>query len=260
VADRGVALVTGASSGIGEQFARLLADAGRDLVVVARRQAALQALADELTSTNKVAVEVLVADLGTADGVEAVCRRIEAEPAVETVVNNAGFGAYGDFVDQDPDLVAELLAVDVVAVTRLSRAALGVFVPRGRGELLNVSSTAGFVPGPHGAAYHAAKAYVTSLTEAIHEEVRGRGVKVTALCPGVTPTGFQERAKVTAVGSLPRAAVTSARSVARAGLDALARNQAICVPGWANQIARLGSQVAPRPVVRRLSGQVLRRL
>lgn len=133
-------------------------------------------------------------------------------------------------------------------------------VPRRRGALLNVSSTAGFVPGPHSALYHAAKAFVTSLSEALHEEGLPHGVRVTALCPGYTPTGFQERANIGKGRSpMPSFAVTDARAVAACGLAALKRNQAVCIPGAANRLAQVGSQLAPRSVVRRMSGKVLQR-
>jgi len=258
MADRPVALVTGASSGIGERFARLLAADGHDLVVVARRRPALEVLAKELAEAHGTEVEVLAADLATEEGVAAVEARLGAGP-VETVVNNAGFGWYGTYWEQPLEVVTEMVALNVAAVARLSRAALAPMVARRRGGLLNVSSTASFVPGPRGALYHATKAFVTSLSEALHEEARPHGVRVTALCPGFTPTGFQERARVR-TSRVPGFAVTNAERVARAGLAALARNQALCVPGAANVAAMVGSQLAPRSVVRRMSGRVLESL
>lgn len=260
MSERPVALVTGASSGIGEHLARLLAAAGHDLVVVARNRQALERLALEVQSADGATVEVVPADLATADGVAAVAGRIGDGAPLDVVVNNAGFGWFGDMADQPADMVADMVAVDVAAVAELSRAAVAAMVPRRRGGLLNVSSTAGFVPGPHAALYHAAKAFVTSLSEALHEEVRAHGVRVTALCPGFTPTGFQQRAGVgDATMPVPGFAVTDARSVAAAGLAALARNEAVCVPGAANRLSQLGVRLAPRSVVRRMSGRVLAR-
>lgn len=260
MSDRPVALVTGASSGIGEHLARQLAADGHDLVVVARNRQALERLALELQDAHRATVEVLAADLGTAEGVAAVASRVTDGDPLDVVVNNAGFGWFGDMAEQPPTVVESLVAVNVSAVAQLSRAAVASMVPRRHGGLLNVSSTAGFVPGPHSALYHAAKAFVTSLSEALHEEALPHGVRVTVLCPGYTPTGFQERANIgNGRSPMPSFAVTDARSVASSGLAALARNQAVCVPGTANRLAQVGSQLAPRSVVRRMSGKVLQR-
>lgn len=259
MSQRPTALVTGASSGIGEQLARLLS-ADHDLVLVARNQQALERLAHELESAQGASVEVLPADLATTGGVDAVVGRVADGAPLDMVVNNAGFGWFGNLVDQDPEAVAAMVAVDVTAVALLSRAALQGMVARRRGSLLNVSSTASFVPGPHAAVYHAAKAFVTSLTEALHEEVRPHGVHVTALCPGFTPTGFQQRAGVVDGSSpVPAFVVTDARTVAVAGLAAAARNDAVCVPGAFNRLGQVGTHLAPRSVVRRISGRVLAR-
>jgi len=259
MSDRPVALVTGASSGIGWQLARQLAGRGHDLVVVARREGLLQQLAGEVGSEHGTAVEVLPADLQTDRGITTVVDRVVEGSPLAVVVNNAGFGWYGPMVEQGPSAVTSMLSVNVAAVAAISRAALASMVPRRQGGLLNVSSTAGFVPGPRSALYHATKAFVTALTEALHEESRPYGVHVTALCPGFTPTGFQDRAGVD-TRHIPGFALTDAASVAEAGLAALARNQVLCTPGLANWLARLGSQLAPRTVVRRMSGQVLRRM
>lgn len=260
MSDRPVALVTGASSGIGEHLARQLASAGHDLVLVARNRQALERLARDLQAAHGTTVEILPADLAVADGVASAVARIADGDPLDVVVNNAGFGWFGDMVDQPPAVVESLVAVDVAAVAHLSRAAVASMVPRRRGGLLNVSSTAGFVPGPHSALYHAAKAFVTSLSEALHEEALPYGVRVTALCPGYTPTGFQERANIGDRRSpMPSFAVTDASMVAASGLVALARNQAVCIPGAANRLAQVASHLVPRSVVRRMSGKVLER-
>src|SRR6188768_1012809 len=181
------ALVTGASSGIGEVLAGTLADAGVSTVTVARRADRLESLADRHPG-----VEVLVADLASDVGQAAVVARITDEQRpIELVVNNAGFGTSGDFHELDPDRLAEEIEVNVAALTRLSHAALSTMVPRGKGWLLNVSSFASFQPAPHLAVYAATKAYVTSLSESLHQETRASGVVVTALCPGLIKTEFQ---------------------------------------------------------------------
>ena len=165
------ALVTGASSGIGEELTRQLTAAGVPVVVVARREDRLLALADELPG-----VEVLVADLNGRRGQDAVCARIgDVDRPIDLVVNNAGFGTSGPFHETDPDRLDEEVGLNVGALTRLSHAALATMVPRRRGWLLNVASVAAYQPGPHLAVYAATKAYVLSLSESLHEEVKGDG-------------------------------------------------------------------------------------
>ncbi len=180
------ALITGASSGIGEAMARELAGAGVATVIVARREDRLRVIAEAFD-----AVEVLVADLLTAKGQRAVAKRIgSSSKPIELVVNNAGFGTNGVFAELDVDRLSDEVELNVAALTRLSHAALAAMMPRGRGWLLNVSSVASFQPAPKLAVYAATKAYVTSLTESLHEEARGTGVHVTAVCPGLTRTEF----------------------------------------------------------------------
>ena len=182
------ALVTGASSGIGEETTRQLAAAGVPVVAVARRADRLEALAAELGT-----VEVLVADLGERDGQARVARRIaDPDRPLDLVVNNAGFGTSGAFASQDVDRLSAEIALNVDALTRLTHAALEVMVPRRRGWVLNVSSFASFQPAPRLAVYAATKAYVTSLGESLYEEVKGAGVVVSTLCPGLVRTEFQQ--------------------------------------------------------------------
>ena len=259
MAVRPTALVTGASSGIGEHLARQLAANGHDLVLVARRRDPLERLRDEVAKEYGTESEVLIADLQDRVGLDAVRTRIGEGDPLAVVVNNAGFGHYGSFVEQPLEELVDMVRLDVLAVMVLSRAALGSMVPVRSGKLLNVSSTAGFVPGPFGAVYHGSKAFVTSLTESLHEEVKPSGVHVTALCPGFTPTGFQARADV-GLGGVPSWMVTDAASVAAEGLAALERNDALCVPGLVNKVAAVGTRLGPRSVVRKISGRVLKQL
>jgi len=249
------ALVTGASSGIGEAMVRILGAAGIPQVVVARRTDRLAELAAQYAD-----VEVLTADLATADGVDAVAQRIldESRP-VDLVVNNAGFGTSGAFHTLDPARLSEEVSLNVQALTQLSHAALAVMVPRGRGHLLNVSSVVSFQPGPKLAVYAATKAYVTSLTESLHEEMRGAGVKVTALCPGLTRTEFQSvSSSEDYATSYPAFAWMSAEDVAQAGLRAVARGRALEVPGVMYKGMAWAAGVTPRGVTRRLSSLVRR--
>ena len=246
------ALVTGASSGLGEEFARQLAQRGSDLVLVARRRERLEALADHLRAVGR-RVEVLVADLATEAGRQPVEDRLADTAApIDLLVNNAGFGAYGDVADLSAARQLAMVEVNVVALTRLARAALPGLVGRGRGGIINVASTAAFQPNPHAAVYGATKAYVLSLSQALHEEVAGSGVRVLALCPGVTPTEFQDVAQISV--PLPDIATTTREQVVRAGLQAFARRRALEVPGLANRVTAAASATSPAVVSRRLSG------
>ncbi len=247
------ALVTGASSGIGEAMVRALGAAGVPQVVVARRADRLELLAAEVPG-----VEVLSADLSTAQGIAAVAERIvDARYPVDLVVNNAGFGSTGVFAELDPERLDEEVRLNVGALTRLSRAALGVMIPRKRGYLLNVSSVVSFQPGPRLAVYAASKAYVTSLSESLHEEVRGTGVKVTALCPGLTRTEFQSVSNSSAVASrMPPMMWQSATEVAETGLRDVAAGRALSIPGPMNKSMVAVSGMTPRSLLRRMSGIV----
>lgn len=249
------ALVTGASSGIGEVMAHKLGEAGVSTVLVARRTERLEAIASHYSG-----FEVLAADLTTSDGQQRVADRIVAGDApIDLVVNNAGFGTNGTFHELDPDRLAEEIELNIAALTRLSSAALSVMVPRGRGWLLNVSSIASFQAAPRLAVYAATKAFVTSLTESLHEEVAGSGVKVTALCPGLTRTEFQSVSNTEQYSDkLPGFVWTSADEVAEAGLAAVARGKTIAVPGLLYKgVVALGG-VTPRGISRRVSSMLQR--
>lgn len=244
------ALVTGASAGIGAEMARLLGDAGIPTVLVARREDRLRELADRYD-----AFEVLVADLGTAKGQRSVMKRIsQADDPIDLVVNNAGFGSGGQFHELDADRLADEVQLNVTALTRISNAALAAMHERGGGYLLNVSSIASFQAAPGLAVYAATKAYVTSLTEALHEEMRGTGVHVTALCPGLTKTEFQETSNTTEYESMfPDFAWTSVESVAAEGLAGVAKNRALVVPGLFYKGVAATADITPRALARRLS-------
>jgi len=249
------ALITGASSGIGEAMVRILGEAGIAQVIVARRVDRLTELAAQYRD-----VEVLAADLTTAAGIAAVeARIVAADQPVDLVVNNAGFGTSGEFSTLDPDRLDDEIRLNIGALTRLSRAALGVMVPQGRGYLLNVSSVASFQPAPKLAVYAATKAYVTNLTESLHEEVRGTGVHVTALCPGLTRTEFQSVSNTESYStSYPTFAWLEVDDVARGGLDGVAKGKALAVPGGIYKGLAAASGVMPRSIARRMSGLVNR--
>lgn len=251
------ALVTGASSGIGRAVAVRLAADGVDLVVVARRRALLDALADELSAAHGVGVEVLVADVTDPAQLAEVEARLGADASpVDLLVNNAGLGAQGDFADIPLDWQEGQIRLNVLAPVRLSHAALQGMLARGHGGILNVSSIAGLQPMPHVATYAATKAYLSSFSHALHEEVRHHGVTVTALLPGFTRTEFHEAAGMSR-SVVPGRAWMSADTVARAGLRAVGRGRAQCVPGLGYRILTGISSVTPWSVSRRVLGAVL---
>ncbi len=251
------ALITGASSGIGEAVARdLVARDVRKLVLVARRRDALERLAEEFGADHGAEVEVLVADLADVT-VRGVVEARLADPArpVDLLVNNAGFGTSGTFADLDPATEEREVMVNVVALQQLTRAALPGMLARGRGNVVNVASMATFVPMPSMATYAATKAFVTSFSEALHEETRGTGVTVSAVLPGFTRTEFAEHiGDPEASEGLPDFVWMSARDVAVATVDGAARGQALIVPGLGYRVAAAAVWPLPRTVRRRAVG------
>lgn len=234
------ALVTGASSGIGESFARVLAARGTDLVIVARRTGLLDGLARELVERYRVAVEVLAADLTDLAQRAEVEGRLRADP-VELLVNNAGHGGFGAFAETPLNDHLAQVELNVTALVRLTHAALPGMVERRRGGVLNVASMSGFAPSPGSATYGATKAYVASFSESLHSEVAGKGVHVTALCPGFTRTE----------DDVPSNILWLRRDdVARAGLDAVSAGRALCIPGVQYKAAFPALRLVPRPLLR----------
>jgi uncharacterized protein len=250
------ALVTGASGGIGEEYARQLAAQGADVVLVARRADALERLAAEVRTTNGVQADIVVADLQTDEGVRAVEERVGD---VDLLVNNAGYGIAEHLADVDPADVEGMIRLNVLALARLTRAALPGMLARRHGGIVNVSSVAGFQPSPSFATYNATKAFVTMFTEALALEVHGTGVRVQALCPGLTRTGFQAVAGETGTDGLPDVMWQEPAEVVRASLAGLRRNKVIVVPGAHNKVLVAGSSVLPNGVKRRVAGAVMRR-
>ena len=255
---RPVALVTGASSGIGAAFARALATRGHDLVVVARDTDRLRALAARLEADHGAATEVLTADLVDPDGVGRVAARLarDDEP-VDLLVNNAGFGTSGNFRDLPVAQEEAEIRLNVVALVRLTHAALGPMVARGRGGVINVSSVAAYQATPGSATYGGTKAFVSNFSNALHEELRGTGVKLMVLAPGFTRTEFHERAGIT--GALPEIFWQDADDVVDQALRDYDKGRAVCIPGALNVAAAAFSASLPAGVTRRVSGMVTRR-
>ncbi len=245
------ALVTGASAGIGSEIAKLLAARGHNLVIVARRKARLVALADELGEEHGVRVETIASDLGKPASRARIPGRIEELGLdVEILVNNAGFATGGPFYEADLDRELEQVRVLVEAVVYLTRAFSPGMVERGRGGILNVASTAGMQPMPYSAGYSAAKAYVLTLSEALHQEMRGHGVTVTALAPGPVETEFWDIAGWETSGgkSFERAvpgALISSEHAARAGVEGLESGERVVVPGLPIRVGMLASRYIP---------------
>ncbi len=250
------ALVTGASSGIGAAFAARLAREGADVTLVARSRERLDALAERLRAGGALA-EVMVADLREAADVEAVVARVAADPP-DVLVNNAGFGTFGAFAELDPVREEEEIRVNIIALMRLTRAALPGMLARDSGAIVNVSSVAGFQPGPFTATYSATKAWVSSFTEAVTEELRGSNVCLQTLCPGFTRTEFQDRAGIDAT-SVPAMAWMAPEDVVDASLASLRRREVICVPGMTNRVVVGVTGLVPRALLRRVAGTLGRR-
>ncbi len=250
------ALVTGASSGIGKEIARKLAADGTDLVIVARDTARLEALAAELSDVD---VEVLPADLSVRSDTSIVEDRLADEDRpIDLLVNNAGFGRGGPFVENDLDVATDVVEVNVTAVLRLAHAASVPMAARGRGGILNVSSMAGDLVAPNSAVYSATKAFVTSLSESLHQELVDGGVTVTAVLPGFTRTEFQDRADVD-TSDIPDLAWQSASDVADEALAAIAAGKPRVVTGRANKVLGAASRTLPTAGLRALGRQAMKR-
>ncbi len=246
---RPVALITGASAGIGTELARVFAAHGHELVLVARRADRLTVLADEIAASGRTRPTVLSMDLGRRDAVSAIAAELSArgiEP--QFVVNNAGFGLVGAAAALRRDEQLAMIDLNVRALTELSLAFVDS-VTRHRGGILNVASVAAFMPGPHLAVYYASKAYVLSFTEALHQELAGRGVKVTALCPGPVPTEFQARAGLRADRAQSALMSLPPERVARIGYEGFMRGKRVVVAGIGNQVALFLLRFVPNALI-----------
>ena len=248
---KSVALITGASAGLGVEFARQLSKRGHALVLAARRKDRLEALAAELGNARAIAIDLSEPDAAA----KLVSGLDDAGEQVDILVNNAGFGLIGRFVKREPERLREMIDLNVGTLTDLCRLIAPRMVERGSGSILNVASTAAFQPGPKMAVYFATKAYVLSFTEALHEELKPAGVHVTCLCPGPTRTEFGEVAGFRGSGLFERVAMESPEVVA-AGLKGLDRNKAVVVPGIANKITAASNRFAPRSLVRKIAGAI----
>jgi len=254
---RPVALVTGASSGIGEALAGLFAAAGHDLVLVARSADKLKVLAATLSARHGARVRVEPADLSKPGAAETLAARLKrARVPVDVLVNNAGVLAQGRFAAMDAASHQQIIDLNISGLTAMLSAFVPTMVARGAGRVLNVASIASFQPVPSLATYAASKAYVLSLTESLSEELRGSGVSITALCPGITATGMLDQVVGAnpQVSRIPGFLIGDVTDVARQGFDACMKGDVICVPGVVNQAAMLASRSTPKWLLRRISG------
>jgi hypothetical protein len=254
---RPAVLVTGASSGIGRELARVAAADGRDLVLVARTAEALEALADELAARHGVAARVVALDLARAEAPAELAARVEdLGLEIDVLINNAGFGVWGPFLETDPRVERRLLDLNVGTLTALTKIFVKPMVERGRGRILNVASTAAFQPGPGMAVYYASKAYVLSFSLALSVELRGTGVTVTTLCPGPTRTGFAREAGATRSRLFAHDRGGDAAEVARKGYRALLRGDPLRVPGALDRVGVFATRLVPR----RFAARVVERI
>src|SRR5262245_17218839 len=254
------ALVTGASSGIGAEIARVFAGRGHDLVLVARREDRLKALAQELRESNVV---VIAQDLGEVGAAKRLFDDVSARGlTIDVLVNNAGVAHAGAFKNTSSEAIAEMVTLNASFLTQLTRLFLDGMLARGRGRVLNVASLAAFQPVPALTVYAATKAFVLSFTEALSEELMNTGVTITALCPGLTDTQMAKQigGAGTSTPQVPSFLMADVASVAREGVNACLRGEVVHVPGMGNQLAALWSQTQPRWLVRMLGGVVGRQL
>jgi short-subunit dehydrogenase len=246
-----VALVTGASAGLGVEFARQLSKRGHRLVLAARRKERLEDLARELGNARAVAI-----DLSKKDAAAKLIADVEANgETVDLLINNAGFGMIGRFAELDASRERQMIDLNIGTLTDLCRAVAPGMIARRSGGILNVASTAAFQPGPKMAVYFATKAYVLSFTEALHEELKPLGINVTCLCPGPTRTEFGEVAGFGGNSMFDRVAMESP-GVVEQGLGGLDKNHAVVVPGWMNKVVAASTRFAPRVVIRKIAGAI----
>jgi short-subunit dehydrogenase len=254
----GWTLITGASEGLGREFAILAAAEGRDLILVARQADKMEKLAEVLRTRHKIAVEVVPTDLRDADAVEGLWRFASTRRRIDVLVNNAGLGYNGPFTGDDFTREKASLDVNITALTILLKRAIPHMRAAGGGRIMNVASTAAFMPGPNMAVYHATKAYVLSLSEAVAEELRGTNVTLTVLCPGATATNFAKDAKMEGIRLFKSMPVPSAQSVAKAGWAAMLRGKRIKVTGLMNRLFAFGPRLVPRSVSTRIAALFLK--
>lgn len=245
MAGRKTVLVTGATSGIGYGLAKIFAKQGYNLILVSRRRVPLEQVAHELNDYGNL-VKVIVSDLGKEGAAELIFKDVsKSRLHVDILVNNAGVGFYGRFDQVEPVRIEQMMGVNIVSLTNLTRLFLPEMIEKHEGKILNVASTAAFAPGPYMAVYYATKAYVVSFSRAIASELSGTGVSVTALCPGPTATNFQERARAKRNYLSGKLFMMDAQTVAKVGYKGLMDGESVVIPGWRNKAMVFLADIMP---------------
>jgi short-subunit dehydrogenase len=245
-----IALITGASSGIGRELAKVFAGRGYDLVLVSRNKKAMDELASELRASFNTTAIVLARDLSKHGAAEEIFTRLRRKRVeVEVLVNNAGFGTFGPFVQTETPSALDLLQVNIVALTHLTRLFAAEMVKRGKGKILNVASTAAFQPGPWMATYYASKSYVLAFSEALAHELAGSGVTVSCLCPGPTRTDFQRRAGMEHTRLVHAFSMMDAGQVAQRAYEGLMNGKRVIIPGLLNRIGTVLARIVPHSLI-----------
>lgn len=246
-------LITGASSGIGFELARVFARNNHNLILVARSGAKLENLKTEIEKKYPVVAEVITADLSKPESADKLFEKIQGKNLeVDVLVNNAGFGDHGLFTKSDKNKNEEMVVLNILTLTKLTQLFLPKMIEKKYGKIMNVASTAAFQAGPLMTVYYATKAYVLSFSEGLSEELKGTGVSVTALCPGPTHSNFQTAANVSDIKMLSALNIPSSEDVAEYGYKALMKNKVVAVHGLVNDLLSKGSSLVPRPLLRKL--------
>ena len=246
-------LITGASSGIGLEFSHIFAKNYYRVILVARDKDKLRALQKELHEKYGVEVVIVPKDLALTSAAEQVYTALkQANIEVDILVNNAGFGAYGKFSDIEPQRELEMINVNITSLTLLTKIFLKDMIERKHGKILNVASTASFVPGPMMTVYYATKAYVLSFSEALAEELSGTGITVTTLCPGPTQSGFQKAANIEDSRLFKNKKIPTSKEVAEYGYDALMKGRRVAIHGTANKMMIQAIKFAPRKIITKI--------
>lgn len=246
-------LITGASSGIGLEFAKVCASHGNDVILTARSQDQLEALSTEIQTQYKVKVQVIPLDLSAVGSATQLFEIIKGKNwDVNILINNAGFGDHGAFAQSSLKKQIEMIQLNITSLTELTHLFLSPMLNRNNGKILNVASTAAFQPGPMMSVYYATKAYVLSFSEALAEELQNTGTTITALCPGPTTSGFQKAANFSNIALLNMMTIPSSKEVAEYGYDAMMKGKVIAIHGFKNSILAKTSRFLPRSVVRKI--------
>ncbi len=243
-------LITGASGGIGAELARVHARHGDHLVLVARNSDKLTELKKEIDGQYKVSVHIIVKDLSLRNAATGIFNELKSKSiTIDYLINNAGFGHYGDFVNNPWNKEEQMIELNITTLTQLTKLFLPAMIERKYGKIMNVASVAGFLPGPLMAVYYATKAYVLSFSEALHQEVRQKGISVTALCPGPTSSGFQEAAAISGIKLFEHSMLPGSKQVAEYAYKSMMKGKPVAIHGVLNRLMVASIRFTPRTLV-----------